>query len=282
MGRGQGYAGQGLALAELVATPLLPRAAPRASTTSCSRPATARSRSSRACTSSASTSSRSSRRTAWTARGSRRARSRARPGFEITGGSLGQGLSQAVGMALGERLRGRGGRVYCLLSDGELQEGQIWEACMAAGHYGLDNLVAARRQQPHAGRRRNRGRDVVEPIRREARRLRLRRATDRRERLDAGARRASPGRASSGAAGRPRLRERCRARASRASRSTRRCTTSAPGRRSGSARSTSSGSNPFSAAAVAGARRRRSRARTSSGTSMYSTSAWAPSPTGPW
>jgi len=64
------------------------------------------------------------------------------PGFEITGGSLGQGLSQAVGMALGERLLGRGGRVYCLLSDGELQEGQVWEAAMCAGHYRLDNLVA--------------------------------------------------------------------------------------------------------------------------------------------
>lgn len=63
------------------------------------------------------------------------------PGFPITGGSLGQGLSQAVGMALGERLRGRDGRVYCLLSDGELQEGQVWEAAMSAGHYGLDNLV---------------------------------------------------------------------------------------------------------------------------------------------
>jgi transketolase len=63
------------------------------------------------------------------------------PGFEITGGSLGQGVSQAVGMALGERLRGRGGRVYCLVSDGELQEGQVWEAFMSAGHYGLDNLV---------------------------------------------------------------------------------------------------------------------------------------------
>jgi transketolase len=63
------------------------------------------------------------------------------PGFEITGGSLGQGLSQAVGIALGERLRGSGGRVYCLVSDGELQEGQTWEACMAAGHHALDNLV---------------------------------------------------------------------------------------------------------------------------------------------
>jgi transketolase len=63
------------------------------------------------------------------------------PGFEITGGSLGQGLSQAVGMALGERLRRTGGRVYCLVSDGELQEGQVWEACMSAGHHRLDNLV---------------------------------------------------------------------------------------------------------------------------------------------
>jgi transketolase len=63
------------------------------------------------------------------------------PGFEITGGSLGQGLSQAVGMALGERLRGTDARVYCLVSDGELQEGQVWEACMSAGHHRCDNLV---------------------------------------------------------------------------------------------------------------------------------------------
>jgi transketolase len=64
------------------------------------------------------------------------------PGFEITGGSLGQGLSQAVGMALGERLRGSGAMVYCLLSDGELQEGQVWEAAMCAAQYRLGNLVA--------------------------------------------------------------------------------------------------------------------------------------------
>jgi transketolase len=63
------------------------------------------------------------------------------PGFEITGGSLGQGLSQAVGMALGERLRGTGGRVYCLVSDGELQEGQVWEAAMSASHFRLGNLT---------------------------------------------------------------------------------------------------------------------------------------------
>jgi transketolase len=63
------------------------------------------------------------------------------PGFEITGGSLGQGLSQAVGMALGERIRGTDARVYCIVSDGELQEGQIWEACMSAGHHRLSNLT---------------------------------------------------------------------------------------------------------------------------------------------
>jgi transketolase len=63
------------------------------------------------------------------------------PGFEITGGSLGQGLSQAVGMALGERLHDSGARVYCLLSDGELEEGQVWEAAMSASHFKLGNLT---------------------------------------------------------------------------------------------------------------------------------------------
>jgi transketolase len=68
--------------------------------------------------------------------------SEATPGFEMTGGSLGQGLSQAVGMALGLRLDGRAARVFNLLSDGELQEGATWEAAMAAAHYGLDRLFA--------------------------------------------------------------------------------------------------------------------------------------------
>jgi transketolase len=63
------------------------------------------------------------------------------PGFEITGGALGQGVSQAVGLALGERLRGTGRRIYCVVSDGELQEGQVWEALMSAAHHRLDNLV---------------------------------------------------------------------------------------------------------------------------------------------
>lgn len=63
------------------------------------------------------------------------------PGVEVTGGSLGQGLSQAVGLALGERMLGKHGRIFCLVSDGELQEGQTWEALMSAGHLQLANLV---------------------------------------------------------------------------------------------------------------------------------------------
>ncbi len=64
------------------------------------------------------------------------------PGVEASTGSLGQGLSQAVGMALALKLDRRPARVYVLLGDGELQEGQVWEAAMAAAHYRLDNLTA--------------------------------------------------------------------------------------------------------------------------------------------
>jgi transketolase len=64
------------------------------------------------------------------------------PGVEANTGSLGQGLSIALGMALGLRLDGRSSRVYVILGDGELAEGQIWEAAMAASHYKVDNLVA--------------------------------------------------------------------------------------------------------------------------------------------
>ncbi|GLI38580.1 transketolase [Geobacter hydrogenophilus] len=64
------------------------------------------------------------------------------PGVEVCTGSLGQGLSMANGMALGLRLDGSSSRVYAMLGDGELQEGQVWEAAMAAGHYKLDNLCA--------------------------------------------------------------------------------------------------------------------------------------------
>ncbi len=64
------------------------------------------------------------------------------PGVEMSAGSLGQGLSYAIGQALAARLDGRDYRVYCLLGDGELDEGQVWEAAMAAAHHSLDNLTA--------------------------------------------------------------------------------------------------------------------------------------------
>jgi len=64
------------------------------------------------------------------------------PGVEVCTGSLGQGLSQAIGLALAARLSGRQARTYVVLGDGEMQEGQVWEAAMAAPHYGLDNLCA--------------------------------------------------------------------------------------------------------------------------------------------
>ena len=63
------------------------------------------------------------------------------PGVDMSTGSLGQGISCAVGMALGLKHQGKSPRVYTLLGDGEIQEGQVWEACMAASHYELDNLV---------------------------------------------------------------------------------------------------------------------------------------------
>ena len=62
------------------------------------------------------------------------------PGVDMSTGSLGQGVSVAVGMALGAKYQGKSYRVYTLLGDGEIQEGQVWEACMAASHYKLDNL----------------------------------------------------------------------------------------------------------------------------------------------
>jgi len=62
------------------------------------------------------------------------------PGVEVSSGSLGQGLGAAVGNALAARLRGSAYRVYVIMGDGEQQEGSIWEAAMAAGHYKLDNL----------------------------------------------------------------------------------------------------------------------------------------------
>ncbi len=63
-------------------------------------------------------------------------------GVEVSTGSLGQGLSIAVGMALAARLDGKKHKIFCIMGDGEQQEGQVWEAAMEAGHYHLDNVVA--------------------------------------------------------------------------------------------------------------------------------------------
>ena len=63
------------------------------------------------------------------------------PGVDMSTGSLGQGISCAAGMALGLKHQGNSARVYTLLGDGEIQEGQVWEACMLAAHYKLDNFV---------------------------------------------------------------------------------------------------------------------------------------------
>jgi transketolase len=64
------------------------------------------------------------------------------PGIEVSSGSLGQGLSIAVGMALAARIDEKKHKIYCLMGDGEQQEGQVWEAAMEAGHYHLDNIIA--------------------------------------------------------------------------------------------------------------------------------------------
>jgi transketolase len=64
------------------------------------------------------------------------------PGVDFSSGSLGHGLSVSVGLALAARMSGMDYRTYCLLGDGELAEGQVWEAAMSARHFGLGNLVA--------------------------------------------------------------------------------------------------------------------------------------------
>lgn len=63
-------------------------------------------------------------------------------GVHVNGGSVGHGLGIAVGMALGKKRLGEKGKVYCIMSDGELNEGSVWEAAMFASHHKLDNLVA--------------------------------------------------------------------------------------------------------------------------------------------
>ncbi|MBI2130454.1 transketolase [Candidatus Woesearchaeota archaeon] len=64
------------------------------------------------------------------------------PGIEFAGGSLGQGISFSVGLALAGKLDKKNYKVYCIIGDGEAQEGIVWEASMAAGFYKLDNLIA--------------------------------------------------------------------------------------------------------------------------------------------
>jgi len=64
------------------------------------------------------------------------------PGIDMTTGSLGQGFSCALGIALGAKIKGDGARVYTIIGDGESQEGQVWEAAMYAAHVKLDNLIA--------------------------------------------------------------------------------------------------------------------------------------------
>ena len=64
------------------------------------------------------------------------------PGVEVSTGSLGQGLSLAIGIALAGRLNGQNFKTFCIMGDGEQQEGQVWEAAMEAAHYKLNNLVA--------------------------------------------------------------------------------------------------------------------------------------------
>lgn len=68
--------------------------------------------------------------------------SRKTPGVDVSTGSLGQGLSIANGIALGGRLDQKDYYVYCLMGDGEIEEGQVWEAAMTAAHYGLDHMIA--------------------------------------------------------------------------------------------------------------------------------------------
>lgn len=64
------------------------------------------------------------------------------PGVDMVSGSLGQGLSVGIGMRLAARLKGENFKVYVLLGDGEIQEGQVWEAAMSASHFKIDNLIA--------------------------------------------------------------------------------------------------------------------------------------------
>jgi transketolase len=63
------------------------------------------------------------------------------PGVDITTGSLGQGMSSALGVAMGNRIKGKDNYTYCILGDGELQEGQVWEGVQAGANFNLDHLI---------------------------------------------------------------------------------------------------------------------------------------------
>jgi transketolase len=64
------------------------------------------------------------------------------PGIELSAGSLGQGLSVSIGLALSSKLKSRKNYIYCIMGDGELQEGSVWEAAMSAAHHNLNNIIA--------------------------------------------------------------------------------------------------------------------------------------------
>ncbi len=148
--QGQGYVGQALGAADMLAAVYADQLRFRADdpngkggTGSCSPPATTRSATTRPWPRPASSRSRSWRPTARTIPGCPMSgMSTYTPGMEISGGSLGHGLTIAVGMALGLRYQGSDARVYNFLSDGELDEGSTWEAAMGAHHHQLGNLTA--------------------------------------------------------------------------------------------------------------------------------------------
>ena len=94
-------------------------------------------------------------------------------GVDMSTGSLGQGLSAANGMAIVGKRKNKGYRVYCIVGDGEMQEGQIWEAVMAAAHYKLDNLTVFVDANRAANRRTCSRRDEQHPLFEQIRRLRL-------------------------------------------------------------------------------------------------------------
>ena len=104
------------------------------------------------------------------------------PGLEASTGSLGQGLSLALGMGSAARLDGASWRTYVVLGDGEIQEGQIWEAAMFGAFHKVDNVVRHRRLQPHPARRLRQGHHGTGAARRQVARLRLARHRDRRPR----------------------------------------------------------------------------------------------------